>query len=205
MDLAALGQSQTSALPGETSPSSFDTLGSAEFFELIITDLLNQNPLEPTDNEKLLQQISAIRDMELNQQLTTSLRTLMDQQRFASATSLIGQYVESNEAVDESGQVFASGVVVGISFGEDGQPILRLDNGATVALTSVKAITSLERLGELLVGKMVTAEIVSDGELKTIEGVVTEIKKVDGRVWLELDSGQQVAVTDEKEQRSLAS
>ena len=97
MDINAL----TSGLPtaggaATASPSGFEAIGSQEFFQLIMTDLLNQDPLEPMDNEKLLQQLSSIREMELNNNLTNSLTGLLSQQRLGSATNLLGQFVESS-------------------------------------------------------------------------------------------------------------
>ena len=68
-------------------------LRSEDFFQLLITQLTNQDPFEPTENEDLLRQISSIRDIELSTVLTNSLHLLTGQQRFSSASSLIGRHV----------------------------------------------------------------------------------------------------------------
>ena len=54
------------------------TLDGDEFMNLMITELQNQDPLEPAKNDELLRQISTIREMELNSTLTNSLTTLVE-------------------------------------------------------------------------------------------------------------------------------
>ncbi|MCH8965260.1 MAG: hypothetical protein IIB58_09890, partial [Planctomycetes bacterium] len=66
MEVSSLAQSLPNSPPVQAKGGDFSALGSAEFFKLIITDLLNQDPLNPTDNQKLLEQISLIRDIEMN-------------------------------------------------------------------------------------------------------------------------------------------
>ncbi len=198
MDIAALAPSQPSNPSTQPSTGEFSSLGSKEFFELIITDLLNQDPLNPTDNEKLLAQISLIRDIEMNNEITTNLRALIKQQRFGSAASLIGQFVEGNEVAG-----FASGVVAGVRFDQNGTPILMLSGGSEMLLSNLLTITSLERLAEGLVGQMITAEIMEDGQPKEVEGVVMEVKSDSGSITLELDTGQQVPLASVKDRRSL--
>ena len=166
---------------------------------MIITDLLNQDPLNPADNEKLLQQISLIRDIEMKSQLTTELRSLIEQQRFGSAAGLLGQFVEGNEAA-----AFAKGVVAGVRFDQNGSPILMLDTGLELPLKNLLTVTSLQTLAEGLVGQMITAQITEDGQPVEVQGVVTEVKIESGNVLLELDTGQSVPLASVKERRAVA-
>ncbi len=201
MEIAELGQSSPALRTNSASATGLSALGSSEFLQLVITDLLNQDPLEPMDNGKLLQQLSSIRDIELNNEMTSSLRSLIDQQRFGSAATLIGKYVES---VSGQGGGSAAGVVIGVRFDTDGTPILSLDNGLELPLSKLESVTSLERLAESLKNKIVTADVFRDGELVEIEGIVTEVKSVSGRIVLELDNGEQVSLSEVRGQRSLS-
>lgn len=90
-------------------------MDSQDFFKLLITQLTNQDPFEPTGNDELLRQISSIRDIELSTTLTDSLRSLTGQQRFTSASTLIGQFVTGVPGPDG---VVDSGLVIGIRFGD---------------------------------------------------------------------------------------
>ncbi len=199
MELTSLAQSLPGQAPVQVDGNDFSALGSTEFFKLIITDLLNQDPLNPTDNQKLLEQISLIRDIEMRNEMTTSLRSLIEQQRFGSAATLLGQFVEGNEAAG-----FAKGVVAGVRFDDQGAAVLMLDGGAEMPLSNLLTVTSLERLANGLVGQMVTAEIIEDGEPLEVKGIVTGVQSNAGGVMLELDSGRQVPLASVKERRSAA-
>ncbi|MCH8851986.1 MAG: hypothetical protein IID41_04970 [Planctomycetes bacterium] len=199
MEVSSLAQSLPNSPPVQAKGGDFSALGSAEFFKLIITDLLNQDPLNPTDNQKLLEQISLIRDIEMNNEMTTSLRSLIDQQRFGSATTLLGQFVEGNEAAG-----FATGVVAGVRFDAQGAAILMLDGGAEMPLSNLLTVTSLKHLADGIVGQMVTAEIMEDGELLEVEGIVTALRSDSGTLMLELDTGWQVPLASVKDRRSAA-
>lgn len=198
MEIATLAQSQVNQPAPQSSGGDFAAIGSAEFFKLIITDLLNQDPLNPTDNQKLLEQISLIRDIEMRTEVTTSLRSLIEQQRFGSAATLLGQYVEGDESAG-----FAKGVVAGVRFDETGSPILMLDSGVEMPLSNLLTVTSLERLAQGMVGQLITADIFEDGELTEVEGVVTEVKTQSGNVMLELDTGLVVPLASVKDRRNV--
>lgn len=198
MEIATLAQSQVNQPTPQSSGGDFAAIGSTEFFELIITDLLNQDPLNPTDNQKLLEQISLIRDIEMRTEVTTSLRSLIEQQRFGSAATLLGQYVEGDASAG-----FAKGVVAGVRFDDAGSPILMLDSGSEILLSNLLTVTSLDRLAQGMVGQLITADIFEDGELTEVEGVVTEVKTQSGNVMLELDTGLVVPLASVKDRRSV--
>jgi len=199
MDVSTIAQSNSNQPGSGVAGSGFESLTSQEFFKLMITDLLNQDPLQPTDNEKLLEQIALIRDIEMNNEVTTSMRSLIEQQRLGSAATLIGRYVEGSAG---NGEVH--GVVTAVRFDQLGTPFLMLDNGKELPLSNLLTVTSLQRLADSLVGKMVTAVVIEDGEPQTVEGVVTEVKSTPGAVMLELDTGQQVPLTSVTQQQSVS-
>ena len=199
MEVSSLAQTLPGQAPVQADGNDFSALGSTEFFKLIITDLLNQDPLNPTDNQKLLEQIALIRDIEMNNEMTTSLRSLIDQQRFGSATTLLGRFVEGNEAAG-----FATGVVAGVRFDTQGAAILMLDGGAEMPLSNLLTVTSLENLADGLVGQMVTAEVIEDGEPLEVEGIVTALRSDSGTLMLELDTGRLVPLASVTDRRSAA-
>ena len=111
---------ETTAIPAVQSPSAAstsrtaDALGADDFLKLLITQLSNQNPLEPTSSEELLQQIASIRDIELSTTLTESLKSLTEQQRYGSAAGLIGNYVVGRADSTNPTAAVPEGVVVGV-------------------------------------------------------------------------------------------
>ncbi|MCB9851317.1 MAG: hypothetical protein H6817_11510 [Phycisphaerales bacterium] len=169
-------------------------LGGDEFFKLLIAQLVNQDPLEPTSNQELLNQISSIRDIELSTNLSESLQSLTSQQRFTSAASLIGQFITST---NEDGNT-VSGIVQSIRFENDGSAILEMEDGGEVRLDEVGSVMHGERAAEALIGKYVTGLDTTDpSNPETSEGIVTGVSLSEsGRIMLDLDSGKQLRLTD---------
>jgi len=57
----------------------------------MITQLQNQDPLNPTDPNAMLQQISEIGQLQSSDTLTSDLTTMTQQNQVASSASMIGQ------------------------------------------------------------------------------------------------------------------
>jgi len=86
----------------------FNALDSGSFMKLLITQLQNQDPTEPTSNEALLTQISQMRSLQASVELEDSIKSLADNQSSAataafasSSASLIGRFVT---ATNEQGE-----------------------------------------------------------------------------------------------------
>jgi hypothetical protein len=93
----------------------------------MITELQNQDPLDPLKNDELLSQISQIREVGATDRLTQTLESVLLGQNIASATNLIGNYV--NAISDENERV--DGIVQRVSIA-DGVPKLNLENDTQV-------------------------------------------------------------------------
>ncbi|MEK6675111.1 MAG: flagellar hook capping FlgD N-terminal domain-containing protein [Planctomycetota bacterium] len=172
----------------------FADLRTDDFLKLMITQLSNQDPFEPTGNKELMEQISAIRNIESSTTLTDSLRTLAGQQGFTSASALLGQYVTG--LPDEAGQSI-SGLVTGVKLDAGGRPLLQLSNGAAVPMDQVAAIETPLQAAERLVGKYVMGV---DGRVApnppVVEGVVTRAHEDGGDIIVELESGSNLRFRD---------
>jgi len=170
-------------------------LGGDDFFKLLIAQLVNQDPLEPTSNQDLLNQISSIRDIELSTNLSGSLRTLTDQQRFASAASLIGRFV-SGQGGEEGGAI--SGIVQSVRFDGNGRAILQLEDGQEIPLDSVASVMEGARAAEELIGRFVSGLDRTDpADPRVVEGMVQGVSTDSaGRIMLELDTGEELRLTD---------
>jgi flagellar basal-body rod modification protein FlgD len=65
-----------------------------QFLNLMITELQNQDPLNPTDNAALLQQVGELRSISSNDQLVSTLKSFSSTQELTTASSLIGKTVK---------------------------------------------------------------------------------------------------------------
>ncbi len=78
-----------------------------QFMGLLITELQNQDPLNPTDNAQLLTQLSQIREIGSTNKLTDTLSTLAVGQELSMASSMIGKKIKAldTNAKDVEGTV----------------------------------------------------------------------------------------------------
>ena len=132
---------QTSAVTQATSSSSSssstltgatESLGRDDFFKLLIAELTNQDPLKPNDSTQMLEQLSSLRSIQSDMNLTEKLESILTQSQLSTAGSLIGKYVSGLTA----GGQRVVGEVVSVARNADG-PILRLSNNFLLPFSNV--------------------------------------------------------------------
>jgi flagellar basal-body rod modification protein FlgD len=120
-------------------------LTSKDFLTLMIQELVNQDPLNPTDNAQLLTQVSQIKNMDTLSELDGSITKLNSsmaasslQQKAAMAGSLIGKQVTGLL----SDGTEASGVVKKVSISStDGVSVkINDDKGSTINVDNILQI-----------------------------------------------------------------
>ncbi|MEN0109774.1 MAG: flagellar hook capping FlgD N-terminal domain-containing protein [Planctomycetota bacterium] len=89
------------------------------FLELMLEELQNQDPLDPMDNDEMLNTISQIREIAANDRLSETLDSVLLGQNVATATGLIGTEVEG---LTDSGRR-VTGAVRQVAI-NDGEPVL---------------------------------------------------------------------------------
>jgi len=117
-----------------TGYDAFREMDLEHFLKMLITELRNQDPLNPMDNSELLQQVSQIREIESNLRLTKTLEAVQLSEKLSAAAGMLGRTIV---ALDEQGEM-VTGVVDRVSV-EDNQPKLHLGD-YTVDLTNIKEI-----------------------------------------------------------------
>lgn len=95
----------------------FGGLKTEDFVRILITELQNQNPLDPMDSNKLLDQITSINNLATNTKLSDTLSNVGLAQNLSAAGGLIGRSVTGkigdtlvagvvDKAIVENGQVY---------------------------------------------------------------------------------------------------
>ena len=94
---------QAAGQAGSTGES-YNDLDIDSFLTLLISELQNQDPLDPMDNSEMVQQIGQIREIGATDQLTQTLANLSASQELVTASGLIGRQVtglaDDSSAVD---------------------------------------------------------------------------------------------------------
>lgn len=95
----------TSVTGGSTQPAivdkdkiGFNGLTSDTFLKLLITQLQNQDPTQPVGNEELLQQLSSMRSLQSNIELSDTLKGLASNQNVSAGAAFLGKVITGKNA-----------------------------------------------------------------------------------------------------------
>ena len=102
----------------------------------MVTELQNQDPLDPTDSNQMLSQMSEIGQLQSSDNLQTSLTSMVQQNQVSAASSMIGKLVQGTDANKNP----LVGIVSAVQVSSTGVN-LTLNNGATLPMNNVTAIT----------------------------------------------------------------
>ncbi len=117
------------------STSSTQSLSANDFISFLLTELQNQDPLDPTSSNDMLQQMSEIGQLQSADTIQSSLTTMVGQNQMASAATMIGKPVTGTDANGNP----LSGTVQGVSV-SNGTVSLTLYNGSVMNLSNLTSI-----------------------------------------------------------------
>jgi len=117
--------------------SSKNQLKTDDFIKMMLTQLQNQDPLEPAKNQELLAQMSQIGQLQSANQLQDTLKSLTLQNQLGSAGNMIGKLVQGIDSNNDNIVGLVDSVRV-----EYNQVFLELDSGKTLPMGNVIAIAN---------------------------------------------------------------
>jgi flagellar basal-body rod modification protein FlgD len=101
----------TGGTSGDSSQKSPDAalrnMDMQQFLKLMITELQNQDPLNPADNAAILEQINTLRQIASSDKMTETMESMLMGQQLSSAGNLLGKQIR---AIDEKGVEFTGAV-----------------------------------------------------------------------------------------------
>jgi flagellar basal-body rod modification protein FlgD len=119
----------------DQSSNAFSSLTSEEFVKIMFTELSRQDPLQPNDSKAMLEQLSSLRNIQSDIDLSNKLNSLVTQNEMASASALIGKRVSgiSENNRREEGEVTS---VIRTSEG----PVLRLGENVYIRMSNMDQV-----------------------------------------------------------------
>lgn len=135
---AAAGANFAQETGQSTANNAWNDVSLESFIKLLVVELQHQDPLDPMNNQEILEQMSQIREIESNQRLTDTLESVMLGQTISTAAALLGRTVS---ALSDDAE-WIKGEVEKISI-EDGIPKLHIGSD-TVDLKNVSEILPQE-------------------------------------------------------------
>jgi len=129
--VSSVTNSYASALSSAVSSTSNDSLVSKDtFLQLLITQLKNQDPLDPQDSSAFVSQLASFSSLEQMTNMNTTLETVLEM----SAANLVGK---TATVIDGSSNTI-TGTVEGVVYYADG-PALKV-NGTDYPFSEVQNI-----------------------------------------------------------------
>jgi flagellar basal-body rod modification protein FlgD len=127
--------SSTTGNSSTTNPLS--SMSPMDFVNLLVTQLQNQDPLNPTSTSDILTQVSQIGQLQSATQLSSVLAGLSQNNQIAAGSALIGKQVTGIDPSNNS----TTGVVTSVAVSQN-NVTLSLDNGDTLSLSNVTSIAN---------------------------------------------------------------
>lgn len=130
MSVTTIGSSTspTSAAPAASSAAT-PTVDYNSFLKLMIAEIQNQDPTNPSDPTQYMSQLASFSNVEQSIQSNTKLDSILTTSSLTQAESVIGKTVSSSDGS-------TSGKVVSVSLGTAGAATATLADGTTLALGS---------------------------------------------------------------------
>ncbi len=99
-----------------------------DYMKLLVTQLQNQNPLEPMDNADMTTQLAQISQLQQLEGVNTSFGKVLDSVQRGYASSLIGKDVSFTVSAADGSVETRTGKVEEVAIGADGQISLVVDD-----------------------------------------------------------------------------
>jgi len=99
-----------------------------DYMKLLVTQLQNQNPLEPLDNKDMSAQLAQFSQLQQMENLNTSFAQMLDSVQRSYASSLIGKEVAFRAQAADGTLETRTGEVEEVTIGEAGKILLRIDD-----------------------------------------------------------------------------
>jgi len=110
-----------------------------DYMKLLVTQLRNQNPLEPMDNKDMSAQLAQFSQLQQTENLNTSFSKVLESVQRSYASSLIGKEVSFQGQTADGTLQMQTGEVDEVVIGTDGTLLLMVDD-QQVKLADVTSI-----------------------------------------------------------------
>ena len=111
----------------------------ADYMKLLVTQLQNQNPLDPMDNKDMSAQLAQFSQLQQTENLNASFSKVLESVQRSYASSLLGKEVSYKVTADDGTFQTKTGDVEEVNIGDDGTLLLTID-GQQVRLADVTSI-----------------------------------------------------------------
>jgi len=157
-----------------------------DYMKLLVTQLQNQNPLEPMDNAEMTSQLALISQLEQLENVNRSFEEVLQATRLNQAAALIGKDVSFHDAATEA---TLSGPVSGVVLDDEtprlqvGNRLLAVSDLRLIGESPLSELTFADRQAAVeMLGKRVS--YTPDPDRPSLVGCVTQATVRDGKAYV---------------------
>lgn len=110
-----------------------------DYMKLLVTQLQNQNPLEPLDNNEMASQLAQFSQLEQLESMNSNFAKVLSTTERSYANSLMGKEVSYTSETEEGTKAIKTGVVEQVVNDVDGK-IMLVAGGEIIALEDVVSV-----------------------------------------------------------------
>lgn len=140
-DITGVSSTQNTQYQQETQRATLeanDGLGQDAFFELLITQLQNQDPLNPMEDRDFISQMAEFSSLEKTEKLYTLLEDKLSSNQVIQNSNLIGKEIQANiEGIQ------LKGVVDAVKSSDD-KVLAVLENGSEIDISKITQVKNIE-------------------------------------------------------------
>jgi len=112
-----------------------------DYMKLLVTELQNQNPLEPMDNNQMAAQLAQFSQLQQLEGMNSNFASVLAVNELAYASTLIGKQVSFLHETQSGDKELASGPVERVTSDEDGKILLTVGD-KTPVLEEIISVTN---------------------------------------------------------------
>jgi flagellar basal-body rod modification protein FlgD len=109
-----------------------------DYMKLLVTQLQNQDPMSPMDNNQMASQLTSMSELQQMENMNTSFSKVLTATQWSYANSLLGKEVSFTDSTNSSTGV-SSGTVSKVSTGTDGGLQLKVGD-QTIGLDTLLSV-----------------------------------------------------------------
>ncbi len=112
-----------------------------DYMKLLVTELRNQNPLEPMDNNQMASQLAQFSQLQQLESMNTNFASVLAVSELSYASTLLGKQITFMSETQSGEKALASGTVEKVATGEDGKAVLTVGD-KTPLLADVMSVSN---------------------------------------------------------------
>ncbi|WP_064093707.1 flagellar hook assembly protein FlgD [Rossellomorea aquimaris] len=183
-----------------------DILGKDDFLKILMTQLQNQDPLNPMQDKDFIAQMATFSSLEQMTNLTKTMEKFVENQnqsQLIAYNQFVGKEVTWHKMIESDSNEIpeiqeGQGLVKGVRFKNDTVEFIMEDgtvlNPGNISQVNSQPHSSQESLvnASMLIGKKVTWK----NESEEVSGVVQSVSKKDSQIWIHTNNGDSISSDD---------